>query len=97
MYVLVMIIDYSLSIRWNGFVLLFERRLFVKRMEQASQRCSETNVRKRVFLEQELYAKIRECGWMLYEGSPFLTDTQAQAMNQLVKHGVFELYEDLST
>ena len=49
------------------------------------------------FLEQELYAKIRECGWMLYEGSPFLTDTQAQAMNQLVKHGVFELYEDLST
>ena len=46
-----------------------------------------------LFLPPDLYAKIRDFGWMLFEGSPFFNDGEEQIMKQLVEAGFADLCE----
>jgi len=48
---------------------------------------------KVVFLKPEFYAKIRDMSWMMFEGSPFLTEEERTAMEQLVKNDYVDLCE----
>ena len=45
------------------------------------------------FVNPGLYLKIRDSGWMLFEGSPFMTEEETAAMKECVKAGIFELCE----
>jgi len=46
-----------------------------------------------VFLEPDLYSKIRNMSWMLFEASPFLSEQQHKFFQEMVKNGVVELSE----
>ena len=45
------------------------------------------------FLDPNLYSRIRDFDWMIFEGSPFLTKEQQQFMAQLAEHGLVDLCE----
>ena len=45
------------------------------------------------FLDPNLYSRIRDFDWMVFEGSPFLTKEQQQFMTQLAEHGLVDLCE----
>ena len=45
------------------------------------------------FIEPNLYAKMRDYSWMIFEGSPFLTKDQAKFMAELAKKGLVDLCE----
>lgn len=38
-----------------------------------------------VFLDAGLYTKIKDMSWMLFQGSPFLTEKEKEALDELVK------------
>ncbi len=44
-----------------------------------------------VFLEPDLYTKLRDFGWMLFESSPFLTDMQSKALAMMAENGFLDL------
>ena len=48
-----------------------------------------------VFLDAGLYTKIKDMSWMLFQGSPFLTEKEKEALDELVKKGVMDLRETI--
>lgn len=45
------------------------------------------------FIEPDLFSRIRDFPWMLYEGSPFLNENQQKAAEQMKEAGIFGLAE----
>ena len=43
------------------------------------------------FIQPELFSKIRDFNWMLYENSPFLTNDQKLGLSHMKENGIFEL------
>lgn len=46
-----------------------------------------------VFLQPSFYAKIRNAGWMMFEGSPFLTKEEQDFLTKLAENGIVYLSE----
>ncbi len=48
---------------------------------------------KAVFLEPGFYTRIRDMSWTVFQGSPFLTRPEKEALEQMVKQGIVGLSE----
>lgn len=48
-----------------------------------------------IFMQPGFYAKIKDMSWMMFEGSPFLTEDEKNVMDQLVKQEIVGLSESL--
>lgn len=46
-----------------------------------------------IFVQPALYRKIRDCAWMVFEESPFLTEDERKALDQMVKLNIMGLHD----
>ena len=47
------------------------------------------------FLKPAFYSKIKDMSWMMFEGSPFLSQEEKEIMDKLVEEGIVELTRNL--